>query len=144
MEPTKQPQVKLKGIEYLLLAIQSEPGKSQRHYLRRLHRYKYGVEDYHKGGTCCGYFISPSYRNVLWYNDDKKPGVKYECSKSVNEVFQSWFTYPPGRGTLAKRSRCSVMKLTLAGHKRANEVRKKLGLDPIDLSDKVSAHANFR
>ena len=34
MEPTKQPQVKLKGIEYLLLAIQSEPGKSQRHYLR--------------------------------------------------------------------------------------------------------------
>ena len=41
MQPTNQPQVKLKGIEYLLLAIQADPGKSQRHYLRRLYKYQH-------------------------------------------------------------------------------------------------------
>ena len=35
------------------------------------------------------------------------------------------------------------MKLTLSGHKRANEIRKKLGLEPIDLLDKAPAHANW-
>ena len=143
MEPTRQPKVKLKGIEYLLLAIQSDPGKSQRHYLRRLYQYQHGRPSHNNGGTNNGYFTSESYRNVLWYNDDKKPGVKYECSKSVNGVFTSWFTYPSGRGTLACRSRCAVMRLTLAGHKRANEVRKKLGLDPIDLTKGAPAHANW-
>ena len=43
MKPSNQPQVKLKGIEYLLLVIQSDPGKSQRHYLRKLYQYQHGV-----------------------------------------------------------------------------------------------------
>ena len=50
---------------------------------------------------------------------------------------------PAGRGSIACRSRCSVMRLTLDGHKRANEVRKKLGLDPIDLLDNAPTHANW-
>ena len=134
MEPTKQPQVKLKGIEYLLLAIQSEPGKSQRHYLRRLHQYKYGVEDYHKGGTCCGYFISPSYRDVLWHDTSQREGVKrvrYECFSSVNESY-----YSPSCSGYTRRSfrtKASRMHLTWAGWIRANEVRQKLGLDPIPM-----------
>jgi hypothetical protein len=35
------------------------------------------------------------------------------------------------------------MKLTLSGHERANEVRKKLGLDPINLLDGAPAHASW-
>ena len=140
MEPNNQPQVKLKGIEYLLLAIQSDPGKSQRHYLRRLHRYKHGVEDYHKGGTCCGYFSSGSYRNVLWYDSALGEQVKYECMMSINSVFRS---YESRKGSYAYKSKSSVMKLTLSGHERANEVRKKLGLDPINLLEGAPAHANW-
>ena len=102
MKPTNQPQVKLKGIEYLLLAIQSAPGKSQRHYLRRLYQYQHGVPSYNNGGTNNGYFTSESYRGVLWYDAG----------------YAKW---------------CSAMRLTSRGHKRANEVRKKLGLEPIDL-----------
>lgn len=140
MEPTNHPQVKLKGIEYLLLAIQSDPGKSQRHYLRRLHRYKHGVEDYHKGGTCCGYFSSGSYRNVLWYDAALGEQVKYECMMSINSVFRS---YDSRKGSYAYKSKCSVMKLTLSGHERANKVRKKIGLEPINLLDGAPAHANW-
>jgi hypothetical protein len=58
MKPTNQPQVKLKGIEYLLLAIQSDPGKSQRHYLRRLYQYLHGVPSHNNGGTNNSYFTS--------------------------------------------------------------------------------------
>ena len=139
-----QPKVKLKGIEYLLLAIQSDPGKSQRHYLRRLYQYKWGVSSYNNGGNNNGYFTSPSYRNVLWYDDSKGSQVRYGCTKSVNSVFLNtscgnryphyWYAY---------RSKRSAMKLTLSGHERANEVRKKLGLDPINLLDGAPAHANW-
>jgi len=139
-----QPKVKLKGIEYLLLAIQSDPGKSQRYYLRRLYQYKWGVPSYNNGGNNNGYFTSPSYRNVLWYDDSKGSQVRYGCTKSVNSVFLNtscgnryphyWYAY---------RSKCSAMKLTLSGHERANEVRKKLGLNPINLLDGAPAHANW-
>jgi len=144
MKPTNHPQVKLKGIEYLLLAIQSDPGKSQRHYLRRLYQYNHSVPSHNNGGTNNGYFTSPSYRNVLWYDDSHGTQARYGCTKSVNSVFLNtscgnryphyWYAY---------RSNCSAMKLTLSGHKRANEARKKLGLDPIDLLDGAPAHANW-
>ena len=139
MKPTNQPQVKLKGIEYLLLAIQSDPGKSQRHYLRRLYQYQHGVPSYNNGGTNNGYFISSSYRGVLWYNNDKGDGVKYNCHKSVNSVFMCWGP----ASNYAYRSKCSMMRLTSRGHKRANKVRKKLGLEPIDLTAGMPAHANW-
>ena len=134
-----QPKVKLKGIEYLLLAIQSDPGKSQRHYLRRLYQYKWGVPSYNNGGTNNGYFTSQSYRGVLWY-DASYGQAKYECMMSVNSVFRS---YTSSKGSYAYRSTCSAMRLTSRGHKRANEVRKKLGLEPIDLTAGMPAHANW-
>ena len=140
MKPTNQPQVKLKGIEYLLLAIQSDPGKSQRHYLRRLYQYKHGVPSHNNGGTNNGYFTSQSYRGVLWYSTDYAAPVKYECMMSVNSVFRS---YSSSKGSYAYKSKCSVMRLTSRGHKRANEVRKKLGLEPIDLTAGMPAHANW-
>jgi len=139
MKPTNHPQVKLKGIEYLLLVIQSDPGKSQRHYLRRLYQYNHGVPSYNGGGTNNGYFTSQSYRGVLWY-DTSYGQVKYECMMSVNSVFRS---YTSSKGSYAYRSKCSAMRLTSRGHKRANEVRKKLGLEPIDLTDGMPAHANW-
>ena len=111
MEPTNQPQVKLKGIEYLLLAIQSDPGKSQRHYLRRLYQYKHGVPSHNNGGTSV--FLNTSCGN-------RYPHYGY-----------------------AYKSKCSVMKLTLSGHERANKVREKLGLDPINLLDGAPSHANW-
>ena len=140
MKPTNQPQVKLKGIEYLLLAIQSDPGKSQRHYLRRLYQYKHGVPSHNNGGTNNGYFTSQSYRGVLWYSTDYAAPVKYECMMSVNSVFRS---YSSSKGSYAYKSKCSAMRLTSQGHKRANEVRKKLGLEPIDLTAGMPAHANW-
>ena len=125
MQPTNQPQVKLKGIEYLLLAIQADPGKSQRHYLRRLYKYQHGVPSHNNGGTNNGYFTSPSYRNVLWYDSSNDPAyVEYKCSMSVNMTF-----WNSSRGHFARKSKCSAMRLTLAGQERANEVRRKLGLD---------------
>jgi hypothetical protein len=132
MEPTRHPKVKLKGIEYLLLAIQSDPGKSQRHYLRRLYQYQHGVPSYNNGGTNNGYFTSESYRNVLWY-DDSLESAKYRCNKSVNSMFYRSDSCLPYRFVAFKAKSC-VMRLTLSGHKRANKVRKKLGLDPVDFN----------
>ena len=70
MKPTNQPQIKLKGIEYLLLAIQSDPGKSQRHYLRRLYQYKHGVPSYNNGGTNNGYFVEIKVGSCFTHKDD--------------------------------------------------------------------------
>ena len=138
MIQTAKPQVKLNGIEYLLLSIQSNPGKSQRWHLRRKHMYQHGQPDWHKGGSGCGYFSSPSYRNVLWtdmsYQDDTTQ-VKYGCCTSVNSVFVNTDWHPSGYYRYAYKSSCSQMHLTRRGWARANEARKKIGLDPIRRSD---------
>jgi hypothetical protein len=112
MVPTNKPQNKLNGIEYLLLSIQSNPGKSQRWHLRRKHMYQHGRPDYHKGGSGCGYFRSSSYRNVLW-TDCAPKDVQYECWVPVDDGY---------------RSKSAQMHLTRQGWTRANEVRAKLGL----------------
>lgn len=62
------PNVTLTGIEYLLVCIQANPGRSQRYYLRRLYRYKHGEADPTGGSRGAGYFTSESYRGVLWYD----------------------------------------------------------------------------
>ena len=118
-----KPKVKLKGIEYLLLSIQSHPGKSQRFHLKRLHLYQHGRHDYHKGGTNCGYFISPSYRNILW-RDHAPMDVEFPCWVPSNPIFNGGY----GKGL---RSKSAEMHLTESGWKRANQVRTKIGLEPI-------------
>ena len=112
MIPPNKPQNKLKGIEYLLLSIQSHPGKSQRFHLRRLYIYQHGRQDPHKGGTNCGYFRSSSYRYVLW-KDCAPQDIQYECWVPVDGGF---------------RSKSAQMHLTRQGWTRANKVRAKLGL----------------
>jgi len=117
MVPTNKPQNKLKGIEYLLLSIQSHPGKSQRFHLRRLHQYQWGRPDYHKGGTNCGYFRSMSYRDVVW-TDNAPQNVKYNAYCPIDGFV----------GNMARKSKSAEMHLTIYGQERANKVRVKLGL----------------
>jgi len=107
----------LSGIEYLLVCIQANPGRSQRYYLRRLYEYKHNTIDPHNGGTNCGYFTSSSYRGVLFQDVAPK-----------NSRGRVWLGYKPKAST-------SQMQLTPAGHRRANAARAKIGLDPITYND---------
>jgi hypothetical protein len=132
MIQTSKPNVKLNGIEYLLLSIQSNPGKSQRWHLKRKYMYQHGRPDSHKGGSGCGYFISPSYRNVLWVDMSfgRATQVRYGCSSSVNSMFGSYTGNAYGdHPRYAYRNSCSQMHLTPSGWRRANEARKKIGLE---------------
>ena len=115
LQPHFQPNVSLMNIEYLVLSIQSNPGRSQRWHLRRLHIYKHGVEDYHKGGYCNGYFQHKTYRNVLW------------TDVAAKEVEYSAFA-PADRQWPPHKSKCAQMHLTRKGWHRANTIRNKLGL----------------
>ena len=112
-----RPNVSLKCIEYLLLSIQSNPGRSQRFHLKRWHQYKYNRPDFHKGGHNNGFFTSPSYRDVLW-TDVAPQDVEY---------FSAF-------GTRVK-SKSSQMHLTIRGWNRANEARQKIGLSPLSWGD---------
>ena len=109
-----RPNVSLKCIEYLLLSIQSNPGRSQRFHLKRWHQYKYNRPDYHKGGHNNGFFTSRSYRDVLW-TDVAPRDVEYPCF--LGHRF---------------KSKSAQMYLTIRGWNRANEARKKIGLSPLD------------
>ena len=122
MIQTKRPDVKLNGIEYLLLSIQSNPGKAQRWHLRRKYMYQHGRPDYHKGGSGAGYFRSPSYRNILW-RDHAPKDVVFPAYDPIGGLFQA------GR-CKGLRSKCAKMHLTQHGWRRANDARKKIGLDP--------------
>ena len=127
---THEPQVKLKNIEYLLVSIQSNPEKSQRWHLRRLHIYKHGRADFHSGGSNCGYFTTKSYRNVLW-TDVAPKTVEYHPYFPVDGLTSD------GR---AMKSSSSKMVLTRRGWTRANSIREKLGLEPLDWSSNVWAY----
>tara|TARA_B100000900_G_scaffold62342_2_gene47847 strand:- start:4800 stop:5192 length:393 start_codon:yes stop_codon:yes gene_type:complete len=124
MIQTANPKVKLNGIEYLLLSIQTHPGKSQRWHLKRKHMYQHGRPDYHKGGSGCGYFISSSYRNILW-RDHAPLDVEFPCWNPTN---RSFIAAGPYKGL---RSKSAQMHLTVRGWERANKARMKLGLEPI-------------
>ncbi len=129
MIQTTIPQVKLSGIEYLLLSIQANPGKSQRWHLKRKYMYQHGRPDFHKGGSGSGYFNSRSYRNVLW-RDLAPKDTFYECSLPIEAAYIS-----PGKYG-GMRSKSAQMHLTMSGWTRANEARIKLGLAPIKASFK--------
>ena len=111
-----KPKVSLMGIEYLVLSIQSNPGKSQRWHLRRLHQYNHGTEDFHNGGSNCSYFSNKIYRNVLW-TDVAPKDVHYTCFRPVD-------------GWPSMKSKSAQMHLTRKGWHRANMIRRhKLGLE---------------
>ena len=112
-----RPNVSLKCIEYLLLSIQSNPGRSQRWHLRRWHQYKHNRPDFHKGGHNNGFFTSRSYRDVLW-----------------TDLAPQDVEYPVWAGH-RKKSKSAQMYLTIRGWNRANKAREKIGLSALQWSD---------
>ena len=126
-----QPNLTLNGIEYLLVCMQSNPGMSQRYYLRRKHLYLHGTSDYWNGGTGCGYFISPSYRDVVW-TDISSQNVFYYCSRPVDGYVKM-----NGKQYGGTKSKSAKMHLTRFGWTRANEARKKLGLEPLPYNNRT-------
>lgn len=128
-----KPKVALKSIEYLLLSIHLNPGKSQRFHLRRLWQYKHGTKSYNNGASSVGFFSSPSYRDVLWY-DDSNQNVKYGCSVSkVN--YNPWTSggyYRSKSGqtytSYAYKTKCSELYLTDTGEKRLKSIKQKIGM----------------
>tara|TARA_Y100000310_G_scaffold317501_1_gene370436 strand:+ start:334 stop:783 length:450 start_codon:yes stop_codon:yes gene_type:complete len=120
----RKPNVSLKCIEYLILSIQSNPGKGQRFHLRRLHQYQHGFEDYHSGGTNNGFFTNKSYRDVLW-TDVAPKAVEYDCYCAVD----GWTS-----NGVAMKSSEAQMHLTRRGWNRANTIRGKIGLSSLDWS----------
>lgn len=107
----------LTGVEYILICMQANPGKSQDYYLKRLAKYKLGLKTFLQRGSPrnrgVGYFNRSSrYRNVLWKN------------LSIEDVkYITW-------GGQKLRSKKSQMYLTTLGWNRANEARSKIGLAP--------------
>tara|TARA_R110002153_G_scaffold36023_6_gene106842 strand:+ start:4845 stop:5171 length:327 start_codon:yes stop_codon:yes gene_type:complete len=98
--------LKLNGVEYMCILMQSSPGRSQSFYLRKRYKYLYGVADPHKGRTArTSYFYlgnpRSNYMGVIWIDMS------------------------------AYNSKSAEMVLTPAGLKRANEARCKIGLEPI-------------
>ena len=115
MKQETTPNVQLMSIEYLLLSIQAHPGKSQRWHLRRLYKYKHGVD----GNASCGFFKSPAYKNVLW--EDRAPqDVRY--LGRISPSHHSFWS--------RMKSKSAEMHLTRTGHIRANIVRGLIKLKP--------------
>lgn len=108
--PTPNP--RLTGIEYLLVCMQANPGRSQRYYLRRLYVYKHGTPDPTGGSRGSGYFTSKSYRGVMWYDAAPK-----------NSHTWTFFGFKP-------KPSCSRMYLKPRGYRRADAARAKIGLNP--------------
>jgi hypothetical protein len=109
----------LSGVEYLLICMQSNPGKPQAYYLKRLTIYKLGLRKFLALGSPANrnvsYFNRTSkYRNNLW-SDLGKQEVKYDTAFGVK-----------------LKPKKSQMYLTTKGWNRANEARKKIGLAPFE------------
>ena len=109
------PNLKLSGVDYLCLKMQSNPGQSKRYYLRQKNIYQNG-SDYSNGGNGMSGYFQPGcfYDENLW-TDYASPTVKRK----------NWM----GR-TKYHPSSCQ-RHLTRKGWNRANNARKKLGLEPL-------------
>ncbi len=107
--------LKLSGVEYLCMKMQSNPGKSKRYYLRQKNIYQHG-SDYSNGANGMSGYFRPGcfYDGYLW-SDSSLPTVKRK----------DWM----GRAKYQPSS-CQ-MHLTQFGWKRANIAREKIGLEPI-------------
>ena len=115
----KRTNLKLSGVEYLCLCMQQNPGQSKRYYLRRKNTYQNG-SDYSKGANGMTGYFRPGcfYDRNLWY----------DTAPSIVEV-KDWM------GRAGYQPRSCQMQLTRKGWNRANDARKKLGLEPLPYSD---------
>ena len=109
--------LKLSGVEYLCMAMQSNPGQSKRYYLKRKNIYQHG-SDYSNGANGMAGYFRPGcfYDGYLWSD--------YSSSSHTYKI-KDWM----GRAKRVPKS-CQ-MHLTQYGWKRANIAREKLGLESI-------------
>ena len=115
----KNSNLKLSGVDYLCLKMQSNPGHSKRYYLKQKNIYQNG-SDYSNGGNgMSGYF-----RPGCFYDDN----LWYDCSSSGTwnvSKRKDWM------GRTVYQPKSCQMHLTRKGWNHANEARKKLGLEPL-------------
>ena len=111
----KRNSLKLSGVDYLCLCMQHNPGKAKRYYLRSKNIYQHG-SDYSNGGNgMTGYFQPGSfYDGNLWYD-----------TADATVAVKDWM------GRTGYQPRSCQMHLTRKGWARANEARKKLGLESL-------------
>ena len=95
----KNSKLKLSGVDYLCMKMQSNPGQSKRYYLRQKNIYQHG-SDYSNGGNgMAGYFQNGGfYDHNLWF-DTAPNTVK----------IKDWM------GRVGYRPAVSQMKLTKSG-----------------------------
>ena len=107
--------LKLSGVDYLCLKIQSNPGQSKRYYLRQKNIYQNGSDPSNGGNGMSGYFQPGGFYDYnLWHD---------EAPREVRR--RNWM------GRIQYHPKSSQMHLTSKGWDRANEARKKLGLEPL-------------
>ena len=111
--------LKLSGVEYLCLCMQTNPGQAKRYYLRRKNTYQRG-HDYSNGGNGMSGYFQPGtfYDGNLWY----------DTAYATVEV-KDWM------GRTGYQPRSCQMHLTQKGWAKANEARAKLGLEPLTYND---------
>ena len=106
---------KISCIDFILLSILENPGKSQRFHTRRLFKWQHGVEDSHSGGTNIAYFNNKEYYRDILFTDVSQKTIPY-----WNNIYGELFKSPQ-----------SQIHLTPAGFDRANKTRIKMNLPEI-------------
>ena len=111
--------LKLSGVDYLCLKMQSNPGQSKRYYLKQKNIYQNGSDPSNGGSGMAGYFQPGCFYDENLWTDCSSSGT-WNVSKR-----KDWM----GR-TVYQPKKCR-MYLTRKGWARANKARQKLGLEPI-------------
>lgn len=113
--------LKLSGVDYLCMKMQSNPGQSKRYYLRQKNIYQNGSDPSNGGSGMTGYFQPGCfYDEYLWYDgSDDSPKAKRK----------DWM------GRVRYQSLSCEMHLTRKGWERANKARQKIGLKPLPFKD---------
>ena len=109
------PNLKLSGVDYLCLKMQSNPGQSKRYYLRQKNIYQNGIDPSNGGSGMTGYF---------------QPGCFYDENLWCDYSYHS-YKRRDWRGQSKIVSKSCEMHLTRKGWNRANKARQKLGLEPL-------------
>ena len=108
--------LKLSGVDYLCLKMQSNPGQSKRYYLYHKNVYQHGHDPSKGGSGMTGYFQPGCfYDENLWTDcSDDRSVKRKDCY-----------------GRTRYHPKSCRMYLTEKGWDRANAARQKLGLEPI-------------
>ena len=110
--------LKLSGVEYLCLKMQSNPGKSKRYYLKQKNIYQHGSDPSNGANGMSGYF-----RPGCFYDENLWSDCSADRPGHVSKR-KDW------RGRTVYQPKSCRMYLTAKGWARANKVRISLGLEP--------------